>query len=231
MPLRVVVPTCDKYLWLVQPFTYLFNRYWSELQPVVVAGFSRPDFHLPPNFTFYQIAREDYPANKWSDGMIKLLQNLPDQHFILLLEDYFLCRTVDHTAVDSCYEYIKDKPEVLRIDLTADRLYAGGMFDLESYGRMDIIETPHGTPYQFSTQAGIWNRDRLLEILIPGRSAWESELYTPVPDTLRILGTRQYPVRYVNVMKSGQLQRAELDKLDPEHQEYLAKQGWFSRNA
>jgi hypothetical protein len=231
MTLRVIIPTCNNYLWLVQPFAYLFNKYWSELQPVVIAGYARPNFHLPPNFTFFQIDKEDYPASRWSDGMKTLLLNLPDQHFILLLEDYFLCRTVDHAAVASCYEFIRDKPEVLRIDLTADRLYAGGMFDLESYGRLDIIETPHGTPYQFSTQAGIWNRDRLQEILIPGRTAWESELYTPVPETLRILGTRQYPVRYVNVMNASKLQGKELDKLPIEHQEYMAQQGWFSHHA
>jgi hypothetical protein len=226
--LRVIVITCNKYQWLCQPFAYLFNRYWSELQPVVVAGFSQPNFHLPPNFSYHQIDRDDYPANLWSDGMIKLLKEIPDSHFVLLLEDYLLCRTVDHEAVRGCHEYILNQPDILRIDLTADRLYAGGMKDVESCGRLDIIETPSDTPYQFSTQAGIWNRQKLLDILIPGKSAWETELYTPIPDTLRVLGTRQYPVRYVNAMNNGKLKRNEIGKLAQEHQDYMNQQGWFS---
>ena len=38
MSLRVFVTTSDRYLWALRPFAHLFNRYWSELQPVVVSA-------------------------------------------------------------------------------------------------------------------------------------------------------------------------------------------------
>lgn len=216
--LPVVVITSDKYLWAMQPFSYLFNTYWSSLQPVTVGCFSRPSFKLPPNFNIIQIDPVNYPANKWSDGLIKLLKTVHEDHFLFMLEDYWLCRTVDLGGITACHEYVKDKPEVLRIDVTADRLYAGGMFDVEGWGHYDIIETPSTTPYQMSTQAGIWNKHLFLELLVPGKSAWEVEIHTSVPDRMRVLGTRQYIMRYANALLKGELAPKQLALIPPEHQ-------------
>ena len=216
--LPVVVITSDKYLWAMQPFACLFNLYWSSLQPVTVGCFQRPPFKLPPNFEVIQIDPHNYPADRWSDGLIKLLKTVHEDHFVFMLEDYFLSRTVDVAGVTACHEYIRNKPEVLRMDLTADRLYAGGMFDVEGWGHYDIIETPETTPYQMSTQAGIWNKRLFLELLVPNKSAWEVEIHTQVPATMRVLGTRQYLVRYSNALLKGALDPRQLALLPPEHQ-------------
>lgn len=214
---RVFVEVSDKYLWCLPPFCHLFNTFWSSLQEVVIFGYTRPKFTLPANFEFFSIDTYNYPADKWSDGFIKFLKNIPDEHFVLMLSDYWLVRTVDVRGVNACYEYIRYKPDVLRIDLTADRLYAGGMFDTDYWGSYDIIETPHNTPYQMSTQAAIWNKFRLLELLEPGKSAWEVEVHTQPPETMRVLGTRQMPVRYANAVLKGKVDTSQLALLPPEH--------------
>jgi hypothetical protein len=221
--LRVFVEVSDKYLWTLQPFSYLFNLYWSELQPVIVAGYSRPDFKLPKNFTYHSIDKVNYPAEKWTDGMIKFLRSYDDEHFVFLLCDYWLCRTVDLRGVQACYQYVKDRPNVLRIDLTDDRQYAGGMFDVEAWGNYDIIETPHGTPYQMSTQAGIWNRRLLLSLLRPNVSPWNTEMYTSPPPDMRVLGTRQRPVRYANALLKGNLDVYEISKIVHPHRQYVSR--------
>jgi len=117
---------------------------------------------------------------------------------------------------------------VLRLDLTEDRLYAGGMFDVEPYGHYDIIETPPGTPYQMSLQAGIWRRTMLLELLQPGMSPWAVELQNSPPENMRVLGTRQNPVRYANVFKGGNPDELlNLDQIPGEHVEYMRGQKWI----
>jgi len=214
--LRVFVITSDKYLWALQPFSFLFNIYWSTLQPVVVAGYQRPKQPLPSNFNFIQLDTVDYPPEKWSDGLIRFLRAMDDDWFVLLLEDYWLCRTADTSGIATLYEYVKDKKDVLRLDLTADRLYAGSMFDLESWGHYDIIETPCDTPYQMSLQAGIWNRRLMLNMLQPGKSAWETEIHLHPPDGMRVLGTRQLPLKYANAILKG--------KLDPKQLQYIPVQ-------
>ncbi len=214
---RVFCITSDKYRWALVPFAYLFNTYWSSLQPVIVAGYTPPTAVLPKNFAFHSVARKNYPPERWSDGLIQFITRMEDEHFVLMLEDYWLMRTVDVAGVMACYEYIKDKPEVLRMDLTTDRLYTGEMRDVEGWGHYDIIETPACSPYQMSTQAAIWSKKRLLEVLIPGKSAWEVEIHTKPPESMRVLGTRQFPVRYANAILKGKLDPIELHKIPAEH--------------
>ena len=203
--MKVIVPTCDRYLWALRPFAYLFNVFWSEMQEVVVGGFSFPDFDLPPNFTFVSLDDHDYPPEKWSDGVIRLLRAVDDDIVTFMLEDYWLCRGVNHQAINSLTDYMRQRPDVLRIDLTADRLGSTRSTDLDYWGYVDLIETPWDAPYQWSTQACLVNRQHFLRCLKPGMAPWEFELRGNelIPPGLRVLGTRQYPVRYVNAVGMG----------------------------
>lgn len=219
----VFVEVTDKYLWALKPFAYLFNIYWSQLQPVVVYGFKKPDFNLPPNFSFYSISPQEYPAKKWSNAFISFLKTRHEDLFVLLLADYWLCRSADVRGISSLADYMREKKDVLRLDLTADRLYAGGMFDLDFWGSYDVIETPPRTPYQFSLQAAIWNRENMLELLVNDKSPWEVEIETEVPGKMRVLGTRQWPLRYANALLKGKMDWKQLNLIPREHRQTLSR--------
>ena len=208
MDIRVFVITCDKYAWALRGFIHQFQKYWSTLQPVVVAGYTVPDVQFPDNFTFHSIAPEEYDKDRWSTGLIEFLRAMPDEHFVLLLEDYWLCRGVNHQAIGTLHELCTQHTNVLRMDLSDDRQYNGEAKDwdvLPYYGYNDIVWTPAGSPYQMSLQAGIWNRRLMLEVLRMDESAWKVELETGEKelDKVVVLGTRQRPVRYANMFRGG----------------------------
>ena len=225
---RVFVPTCDNYMWCMRPFAYLFNKYWNNKQQVIFGGFTPPDFSLPPNFRFFQIDTTDYPPKKWSNGMIKMLQSFPDEYIILLLEDYWLNRKVNIDCVNACVDYMKHRPRILRIDLTDDRQYAGGVFDVDAVRQYNIVETPPGTQYQMSTQAGLWRKSLLLELLVPNKTAWETEIHTAPPGNMRVLGTRQKPVQYANALLKGKIDSKEINKIQVDLREVVKK--WIPSN-
>lgn len=217
-PLRVFVITNDNYLWCLKPFCYLFNIYWSTLQPVVVGGFSPPPFALPPNFEFYQIDKENYPANRWSDGLIKMLRAMPDEHFVLLLEDYWLCRTVDHNGILTLLDWQSSRADNVRMDLTADRLYGYRMHDVGYWGHYDIIECGEDAPYQMSLQAAIWKKSLMLQLLEPGKSSWETEIHcNMVGRGMRVYGTRNLPIRYANGIYQGKIDNVQIDMIPEPH--------------
>lgn len=222
MAIPVICEVSDKYLWTLDPFAHLFNTYWSSLQPVIVYGFTRPRGVLPQNFRFHQVSRESYPANKWSNALIEFLDTNDSELFVFLLCDYWLTRTVDHRGVEACAAYMRDHPDVLRMDLTTDRLYAGGMKDVESWGCYDIIETPAGTPYQMSLQAGIWRKSLMLKLLHLGMTAWEVETQIAPPAEFRVLGTRQWPVRYANAVLKGKIDNKQIASIPSEHLAYIS---------
>ena len=236
---RVFVTTNDRHLWALQPFAYLFNRYWSELQPVVVAGYTPPDFELPPNFEFYQIAEENYPVEQWSDGVMKFLGDMDDELFIWMLEDMWLVRTVDVRAVGSLAEYMQHHRDIIRMDLTTDRLYSlgspGQVPEYEYYGSLDLIWSEPESPYHVSLQAAIWRRDYALHYMVPGETPWDFEFagttrLSSTPD-MQVLGTRQFPCRYTLVLKSEHPNEPRVTGMRKEDFEYLVAQGWVSEDA
>lgn len=200
--MRIVVPVYNKRHWALQPFSILFNKYWGD--NVDIMCYSKPNFSLPKNFNIVSVDPYDFPRDKWVDGLLIYLNEIEDDTVTILLEDYWLIRPVDIYGINALSGIIKD--DILRVDLTTDRLYAGGMKDVGYVNHYDIIEAV-GSQYQMSLQAGIWNRKLLIQILeaLPKdrHSAWDVELEGTIivnnnSNNYRVFGTRQNLVRYIN---------------------------------
>ena len=148
--LKVIVTTHDKFMWALRPFAYLFNTYWSANQPVTALVETHPDFRMPGNFSFHavDVDSEKWPKDKWSNGLIKYLNGIPEQFILILLEDYWLNRTVDIRGVNTLHEYMTIHRNILRIDLTMDRLFANGPKypnddpEYDHYGHYDLLSRP-----------------------------------------------------------------------------------------
>lgn len=227
MGIPVYVSTSDKYMWAMMPFIYLFNTFWSELQPVTIIGYSPPAFDLPPNFTFFSIDSHEYTAEHWTNGILKFLSTTEEEIFCLLLDDYWLTRTVDHVGVASFADYMRIHPDILRFDLTTDRLHARGdardALELEAWGHYDLIYTPNDTPYQVSLQAALWRKSLFTRVFEADKSPWQAELYSTIPDDMRVVGSRQWPLRYANAVNKGKIQRGEVDKIIEPHREIIKR--------
>ena len=230
MTIPVLVTTCDKTIASLRPFAYLFTQFWGTEQPVMVAGETRPKWALPDNFQWWSYGKP-WPSERWSNGLIKCLKDMPAEVFILLLDDYWLCRWVDREGIALLAEFMQDTPDILRLDLTDDRQYAGDMTDVGYCGHFDLVSTPGDSPYQLSLQAAIWRKSLLLSILVPNWSPWEVELSGSPSlhqrEDCRVLGTRQRPVRYGNVSRQGQFQQDEWLRIPREQREYIEAQGWL----
>jgi len=201
-PMDILVTCCDKNRWALGPFSHQFNQYWPN-EFVMVAGYDQPG-NLPDNFNFHSLGRqEDFPAERWSDALLLAL-SLVGPYPILMLEDYWLTRDVDTEAVHMLLQYMREHPNVLRMDLTTDRLYAKHIRDAGPLDRLDLIQGTVESEYQLSFQAAIWNASLLRQILQPGWTPWEAETVgsTLIGDKL-VMGTRQAPVRYLIAIKSG----------------------------
>lgn len=215
--MRVIVFTSTRYSTLLRPFAHLFNVFWGNDQPVTVAGVDGLPFALPDNFTINP-AGANYPAAHWQEGAKALLQSIPDEWFVLMLEDYWLCRHVDRAAIESLTECARGLGNVTRADLTTDVLhgYMDGRNAREvcNYGHYDIIEKKTDSLYRMSLQAGIFHRERMIDML-DGGSPWELELHNRLQhdESQRVIGCRQWPVKYVNAVDKGKLNWAQIQRI------------------
>jgi len=225
--------------WALRPFAYLFNIYFSSLQPVAIAG-GEPSVELPDNFLWAPV--ESRVKERWSDGLIEFLQMVESDVVCMFLEDYWLVRYIDWEILGSLEQYMLMHPDVLKIDLTGDRLHSGNAVDIGYWGRADLVQTSWETQYQWSTQVALWNRKHLLANLRPEMSPWDFELQDRHPENLRVLGTRQWPCRYVNGvgMQCKNLYRTEhirdglggrtIEKIDDEHVQIMLERGILPEN-
>lgn len=231
--MRVYVLTCDKYLKTVEPFAYFFNKYYSPNQEVIVCGFTPPDFELPPNFSFWSLGKEsDYPVDKWSNQLLYVLDRIPDDIFWLMLEDYFITQPVDVDMVERLYEYSSNLTNLLKMDLAAERLYARGSTDFDTWGDLEFIKSDVNSPYHMSLYVGLWRRDHLLEVLIPNETPWQIEIegtnrLQEIGERLLVLGTKQWPVHITLFHRSGDPSVKLTDGIAPEDIEYMKQRGWL----
>lgn len=213
--MQVIIMTSDNQYHCLPAFFHLWRKYYYAESKLMVCGFSPVD-SLPQNATLYSIgAFEDYPPHKWSDALINVLDNAAEEIFLLMLGDYWLTRPADTNAVKMCYHYMFQFGYVAKFDLTTDRLFAEGggkyLFGYHTYdtlGYLDLIKSSPGSPYHMSLWGGLWNRDLLRRVLIPGETAQQIELngtsrLSQFGDEMLVLGTRQAPLKHANVIQAG----------------------------
>ena len=206
----VYVMTSDKYIKSIRTFAWLFNKHWGVEQPVQVVGFAEPDFDLPDNFAFKSLGpMKKYPWQKWSNSLLDMMAGMSgDEIFCLMLEDYWITRGVDVEAIRMLYAHMQEDPDILKMCLTGDRLYAAGMTDYGALGRLDLIKSAYDSPYHMSLMTGLWRRSQMERVVIPNESPHDVEIagtsrLSQVRDEVKVLGTRQWPLRHILGHRGG----------------------------
>jgi len=236
--------TNEKHYWLLPAFTHLYRMFWPW-QEVVIAGYGAPEKALGIRwqFQFHSISQENYPVERWTNGLIAFLQQIDDEYLVLMLEDYWLSAPVSPQLADlfAVIESGYFGTHFLRLDLSADR--ASHPYTLhQAVTGYEIISTAAHTPYQMSFQAAVWHRANLLKVLQPGETPWEAEgrgrqrlagIRPSSPPLLPgrekgeylVLGTLNRPVQYTPVYRSRR-NTLDLQGLPQEQVDYLRRQAW-----
>lgn len=222
MPPTIFVTTSDRYLPALRPFAYLLNKYWQPNPHVIVGGFTPPSFRLPKNFFFQRIGSiERYPIGRWSDAVHKLIASYPYDVFCLMLEDYWITRPVKVEIVNKLYDYMIQFAYVARMDLTADRQFAGEVSDYGEVDDIELVRSAPGSPYHMSLMTALWRKKHFLNILKPHETPWDLELrgterLSELGDKVLVLGTKNHPVKHTLAFRSGDTSKLLLGELDPQ---------------
>jgi hypothetical protein len=249
--MQVIVVASEKMYKCLSPFMYLWQKYANFPTPgttpathfnVVVCGFKPVDYYCKSLTSFYSMGNQaDWPASRWSEKMTRILDEVAEEQFILMLEDYWLVRAVDVQGVKMLFDYADQFQNVLKIDLGTDRLYINGgsdfLFGANTYdnvGYLDLIKSPVGTPYQMSLWGGIWNREQMKKVLIPDETPQDIEIAGTrrVTDDQLVLGTRQAPLLHGNIYQSRNHGKPVYEDanwaIKSEDLTFMKKQGWIN---
>ncbi len=230
---KILVLTSDSYLWAIRPYAWLLKKYWPDHPAVIVGGFANPTFELPHNFSFISLGeQEDYPIGLWSDAFYKFVSKADEEVFIFMLEDMWIINHVNTAVVDMSYDYMRQFEYVARLDLTGDRLNAGGASFYGKMGHVDLIWSNPESPYHMSTMPAFWRTSHLRKVLIPGETPWDLEIKgTPRlaahSSSIIVLGTNAWPIRNTLAFRGGDSSTLLLNEVDPDDVVSMQRLGLF----
>lgn len=166
VPLLVI--SCDKYSDLWEPFFCVFRTHWPDCPFDLYLGTNHLTCNVPGVKTIN--VGDD---RSWADGLCAMLEKLNSTHVILFLEDFFLTKPVQTSAILRLVEISqKNLVDCLRF---APLPPPTPLPTRLIFGYKDIAIVEKDTPYFIATQPAIWRKDFLSKILVPGFSAWEFE--------------------------------------------------------
>lgn len=225
--MQLIIMTSDKTIDKMNGFFYLWQKYANFKDfNIITCGFEIPK--ADQIYQFYSIGQmSDYPQNKWSDAFTNVLDNIADEVFLFLMDDFWPVRQVDVVSLKMMYDYMIQFQYVLKMDVTTERLYSNtpaapeecpGIIPVNQFywghntydvlGHLDLIKSSPTSAYHMSLWGGFFNRDLLKKILVPGETAQEIEIngtrrLQEMNDKMIVLGTRQAPLRHANVQQAG----------------------------
>ena len=162
--IAILVVSCDAYSDLWPIFFGLWNKYWPTCSHKIYLGANHKKFeHKDVNMI--NIGEDsDYSSN-----LIKMLNEIDEDRVIILCEDVFLSDFVDDSNLQTFYEEFESKDAAY---LKLIKTYPLGYNKDISH---KIASVPAGIKYRVGVGFALWNKDILLENIIPGQSAWEME--------------------------------------------------------
>ncbi len=211
----VVVSSLSKYHFLLNGYSYLFNKFWSSSQQVDVVCYSQPQIEqLPDNFNIVNLG---LPEQKyWTNGLIDYFERVEDDYFLLAFDDHFIFKTVPVLLIEKafalCHKECLDKfwlhsnPQNTGEQYDGDYYFSKEFNTIQGFTPRELYDEekrPQGQWANHSTHqslmltalcAGIWSKDFFLSLLKPdltGRELEQYNLYNVGPDDIGMIPNKQ----------------------------------------
>lgn len=218
--MKIITITCDGYLHILKGFVYMFNKYWTPDADMVVLGYGTPSFDLPKNSEFISLGDQEKYGKDWTSALIPFFKQLPDEYFILLLEDFYILN-VDKTLLYEAEKHMAEGVEKVRLTFDAR---PGDKKDVN----FKIMEQK--ASYRLSLQPSIIRRDYFLKYLIPGKTIQDYETNHDAirDDGAQILLPRKDIIYYSNFVLRGRVSDSrQLARIDKEDLDMIKQLGVF----
>ena len=155
--MRIFLPTSNDYIWACEATCMLLHKYWRQHPPVDVVHFeASPSLPRSDDFRSHDFGKQA-ACRKWIDQFVRYLRGSPEEHILVMLDDYAIFQAVNTAAVQASVELLRADPMTCGVALT----WQPARKDLREDGR--FVDFPPW-PYSVNTQAGLWRRSDLLTI-------------------------------------------------------------------
>jgi len=197
MNFTILVGTCEKYSFLWDNFTTLFNKYWDH--SIECQKYFLSDVNSKPYDGFDWII-----GNGLSQAdRIRLACDTVNTDYILWLQDdYFFRKTINKCFFENYFSLIQN------LDIDRFGIHEDSTFYNKSLLSNSVYKKSQDTLYSISMQASIWKKSFLKYCTFNYNNIWEMEVdgSQVLNNTIthKIYFDKQDPPWYLEAMRQGQ---------------------------
>lgn len=173
--LTVLVNSCDSYEDLWFPFFILFRKYWEDKSVRLLLNTETKSFSM----TGLDIECIQCNERKYGARMLNALSKVNTEYVLILLDDFFLRRTVDLCRIREIIQWMDEDRDIAYFNSDCTNVYAD--WEVDKYPGFRRI--PPGSEYVLNLQAAIWRTDVLKKYWKPDISPWEWEEFSNILTT------------------------------------------------
>lgn len=166
--MKIIVTTCNEYLHILRGFIYMFNKHWSSDAEVTILGYNHPAYNLPPNFKFISLGKQEEYGSEWTTTLIPFFRQLPDEYFILLLDNSYILG-INKPLLHKAESHVIDGVEKIHLTNLGGRV-------LKEEKDADFNIWGQDAKYRLSLHPIFIRKDYFLKYLVPGKTIWKYEL-------------------------------------------------------
>lgn len=167
----VLVCSCDKYEDAWDPFFKLLTIQWPQLDFPIVLNTESKTYAFPglDIKTFSLFPNPDKVM--WGERLIRHLQKIKTEYVLMMMDDFFLCKPVQHDRVLQTIKAMEENPDVACMSFFyAD--FEPKEHDIVDYRFPNMVRRKRFAPYKYNCQVALWRRKELLTFIRPQESPW-----------------------------------------------------------
>ena len=165
--------TCDAYEDLWMPFFALFSKYWEECNFDIIINTETKHFKYEGLNILTNDDNRGSQSESYGKRMIRTLNQISSKYTLLMLDDFFLRRSVNTHLFEEFINIMDQHREIAAIYLTPG--YTGG-YNISSYDNR-LNELNQFAMYKLNMQASIWRTDKLKEYWDEKDDPWTWEIF------------------------------------------------------
>ena len=160
--MTIIVLSCNKNEDLFYPFKHCLKKYWPKHPEVVyyTDGIINP---------YYKTIPIPHELDEWTRGLREFLSHIKDDKILLMIDDIFIRRPVDAERIKYAAEHLTGNIALMNFERSWDN--TDEATDLIGWKRRQ-----HGSPYEVSLMCGLWQKDKLLDVIARDCDPWTIEL-------------------------------------------------------
>jgi len=206
---------------------YFFDKYWKSDNINVYLGANGEDKerYCPIDWIYINKGKDE----SFSKSLISYLEEIKDEYFILMLDDFMILEKVDNNLIQKAFEFIKNNKGVY-LRLTPN---PKGDYKVNKYfSKIDVLGR---VPYITSLQMAIWKKDFLIDLLKYDFNPWEFEIRAgktkeALQHSDKFYVTNFDFIKYTHFVEKGKFYPFIKDYIEKENLKLISDREFFNSN-